>query len=171
MHSNMSLFREPDSQSLADKRCTTKVIDVLLHVLQQAADPRRDLNHPLTECMTLLAMLRAELNVAQGVLARIAVDQETLEGRLNTLLARCERHAGGSEDVSTHSNREASATVWDLVERSSMEAASLKHEYVGSEHLLLAIVRGADAGLSAVLSASGITYEGCREAIVEILRA
>lgn len=169
------LFSDPSFQSLAVKRCTTKVIDVLLLVLQRAADRTRLLNHPFTESMTLSIMLRSEINVAQVALKEMEVDLESLEQRLDRLLDQCDRVACRSqeqvdEDLS-HSYREVSATIWDLVERGKQEAAKLRHDYVGTEHLLLAIIRTADASLSSILAHSGITYEVAQEAILNILHS
>jgi ATP-dependent Clp protease ATP-binding subunit ClpA len=167
------LFSDPTFQSLAENRCTTKAIDVLLQVLQQAADRTRLLNHPFTESMTLLTMLRSEINVAQATLKEMKVDLKELEKRLDRLLDRCDRVVFHSqeqvdEDLA-HSYQEASATIWDLVRRSKHEAAALRHDYVGTEHLLLAILRTADAGLSSNLADLGVTYEVAQNAILDLL--
>jgi ATP-dependent Clp protease ATP-binding subunit ClpC len=167
------LFSEPTFQALTEKRCTTTVIDVFLQVLQGAAGRARLLNHPFTESMTLLTMIRSEANVAQSALKDMKVDLVSLEQRLERLLEEPHRLVFRSqeqvdEDLA-HSYQEASATIWDLVERGKQEAATLRHDYVGTEHLLLAIIRTADASLSPILAHSGVTYEMSRAAILNIL--
>jgi len=167
------LFSDPTFDSLAEKRCTTKVIDVLLQVRQETADRTRLLNHPFIESMTLLTMLRSEINVAQAGLEEMEVDLRGLEKRLDRLLDRCDRvvfqcQEQVDEDLA-HSRQEASATIRDLVERGKKEAAALRHDYVGTEHLLLAIIRTGDASLSSVLADSGITWEVAQNAILKVL--
>jgi len=173
MFFNARLFTNPTFQSLAKKGCTTTVIDLLLQVLQLAADRTRLLNHPLTESMTLLTMLRSEINVAQEVLKYMKVDLEGLEQRLDELLEQCGRDvlAAGelAEEDLAHSHREVTATIWELVEWSRQEAAALRYDYIGTEHLLLAIIRTADASLSSILADSGVTYEVAQNAILKLL--
>jgi hypothetical protein len=108
------LFSDPFFQSLAEKRCTTKVIDVLLQVRQEAGDRTRLLNHPFAESLTLLTLLRSEINVAQAALKEMKVDSEGLGRRLDRLLDRCDRVVFRSqeqvdEDLA-HSYQEVSAT-------------------------------------------------------------
>lgn len=163
----------PSFQLLAKKRCTTKVIDVLLQVHRQARDGTLLLNHPFTESMILLIMLRSEINVAQSVLKTMEVDLRGLEERLDRLLDQCDRvvcrpQEQADEDL-THSYQEASATILDSIERGKQEAAIRKHDYVGTEHLLLAIIRAADASLSSILAEAGVTYEAAQNAIRKLL--
>jgi ATP-dependent Clp protease ATP-binding subunit ClpC len=164
---------DPRCQALARDRCTTKAIDALLATLKQADDGTRLLNHPLTECLVLLTLLRSEINVAQAVLANMNVDVHGLAARLEGLLDQHDQAAsrpeGHAADDLAHFRREAAATVRDLVERGKQEAAVLGHDYVGTEHLLLAIIRTNDSSLSPVLAHSGITYGAARHAVRKVL--
>jgi ATP-dependent Clp protease ATP-binding subunit ClpA len=168
-------FSDPIYQSLAQNRCTTKVIDVLLQVFQRATDETRLLNHPFTVSMTLLTILRSEINVAQTALNRMGVDLGRLDRRLAGLLHECDEVVFRSpeqvsEDVA-HSYQEASATIWDLLERAKQEAAILRNDWVGTEHLLLAIICMADASLLAILSEANISYKLAIHAIRKALQA
>ena len=49
------------------------------------------------------------------------------------------------------------------------EASELGHDYVGSEHLVLAVVRSADPSLAALLQQHGIGHEAVKEAVVKLL--
>ena len=166
-------FSDPIFQSLVSKRCTTKVIDVLLQVLQQAADRTRLLNHPFTESLALLTLLRSEINVAQAALKEMQVDSEGLGRRLDRLLNRCDRVNYRSQeqvaDDLAHSYQEVAATIWDLVERGKREAGTLGNDWVGTEHLLLAIIQTADACLSSILAGAGVSLEAARRAIHKVL--
>ena len=50
------------------------------------------------------------------------------------------------------------------------EAVRLHHEYVGTEHLLLATIRRACPRLREVLQEHGITYVRVKAPIIEVLR-
>ena len=49
------------------------------------------------------------------------------------------------------------------------EAAHLSHNYVGSEHLLLAAIQMADPRLGAVLEKYAVTYERAKATILQLL--
>ena len=49
------------------------------------------------------------------------------------------------------------------------EARELRHNYLGTEHILLGILRGEEGGAWEVLSAAGVDAAGVREAIVAII--
>lgn len=51
----------------------------------------------------------------------------------------------------------------DFLAAARTEAARLQHDYVGTEHLLLALVQGADPSLQAILAAFSATPEQLRE--------
>ena len=52
---------------------------------------------------------------------------------------------------------------------SQQEARSLRHGYIGTEHLLLGLLREADGVAGQALHAAGITEEAARQRIVEII--
>lgn len=49
------------------------------------------------------------------------------------------------------------------------EAGMMKHSYVGTEHLLLAMLRDADGLASSALHSSGITYEIVRKGVMQLI--
>jgi ATP-dependent Clp protease ATP-binding subunit ClpC len=57
-----------------------------------------------------------------------------------------------------------------VLENAAVEARNMSHKYVGTEHLLLALIKDAESSASATLSAKGVTYEGVREEIHEVLK-
>jgi hypothetical protein len=57
-----------------------------------------------------------------------------------------------------------------LLSQAQSEAKELGHDYIGSEHLVLAIVKLADPTLGNLLRDCGVTHERVREAVVDILR-
>jgi Clp amino terminal domain, pathogenicity island component len=62
----------------------------------------------------------------------------------------------------------------DLLEpllcQAEQEAKELGHNYVGSEHLVLAIVKLSDPALRTLLERHGVSYERVREAVVGLLQ-
>jgi ATP-dependent Clp protease ATP-binding subunit ClpA len=175
MHFDLHSLSDPTFQSLAERRCTTKVIDLLLRLLRLSAKGTRLLNHPLVEILTLRLLLRSEGNVAQAALTDMGIDLPVLLRRLDRLLGRRERVSSPAQvpdgEDWAHSRREASATVWDLVRRGEREAAAMGNDWVGTEHVFIAIVRGADASLLSVLTDAGIAYGDVRAAILRVLQA
>jgi hypothetical protein len=56
-----------------------------------------------------------------------------------------------------------------FLDRATEEARQLEHGWVGTEHLLLAIVSGADSELSAVLSDCAVTHGAVKATVQRIL--
>jgi ATP-dependent Clp protease ATP-binding subunit ClpA len=57
-----------------------------------------------------------------------------------------------------------------VIRQAEHEANELGHNYVGSEHLVLALVKLADPLLATLLKQHGVTYEKVREAVVRLLQ-
>ena len=57
-----------------------------------------------------------------------------------------------------------------LFRQAKDEAQELGHDYIGSEHLVLAIVKLADPTLQTLLRECGVTHERVKEAVVALLR-
>ena len=61
------------------------------------------------------------------------------------------------------------ALLEPLLRQAEREANGLGHNYVGSEHLVLAIVQLADPALRALLQQHGVSHEQVKEAVVSLL--
>ncbi len=61
------------------------------------------------------------------------------------------------------------ALLEPLLQTAEREALDLSHTWIGSEHLLLAVVRLADPALSQILHQHGVEYSKVREAVQSIL--
>jgi ATP-dependent Clp protease ATP-binding subunit ClpA len=66
---------------------------------------------------------------------------------------------------------EFDALLESLLQRAEHEALALGHNYVGSEHLLLAVVRQACPLLSEVLLQREVDHARVREAVLSVLRS
>ena len=57
-----------------------------------------------------------------------------------------------------------------IVERAIEEARALRHNYVGTEHLLLGLLREPDSAAAQLLIAQGVKCDDVRAEIIELLR-
>jgi len=58
-----------------------------------------------------------------------------------------------------------------VVVRAEEEARGLKHDYVGTEHLLLGLLREEEGRAAGVLASLGVTFESARRQVVGIVGA
>jgi hypothetical protein len=82
---------------------------------------------------------------------------------------------GERERVARMGSRSSSEAALDrylqaLLDRADLEALGLRHNYLGTEHLLLAIIAGADHRLSSVLLRYDITHANVKNTVLELLR-
>ncbi len=56
-----------------------------------------------------------------------------------------------------------------LISMAGVEAKGLRHSYVGTEHILLAILRDGDGLASHALNNAGLNYERCRQGVIDEL--
>jgi ATP-dependent Clp protease ATP-binding subunit ClpA len=123
-----------------------------LQVLE-AADPRRG---PVVDAEDAAALDAVGIDVEE-VLRRF-------EERSGTAVrgASARRHGGGRLRWSKDAKK--------VLELSLREAIALTHDYIGTEHLLLALVRTGTPSLQAALAARGLEHSAVRAAVVEALR-
>jgi ATP-dependent Clp protease ATP-binding subunit ClpA len=63
------------------------------------------------------------------------------------------------------------ALLEPLLQQAEHEALELGHGYVGSEHLLLAVLRLADPALAGLLRRHSVDHARAREAVLAVLRS
>jgi hypothetical protein len=56
-----------------------------------------------------------------------------------------------------------------LLDRAAREARAMRHGYLGCEHLLLALIAGADGPLASLLLRHGVRYQDVKDAIFAVL--
>jgi ATP-dependent Clp protease ATP-binding subunit ClpA len=94
-------------------------------------------------------------------LASIGID-------LDEVVRRIDRHLGGRGGVRRRPRFGRDAKK--VLELALREAVALHHGYIGTEHLLLGLVRGGDRVVVDTLDALGITLRALRPAVVEATR-
>jgi len=131
--------------------------------------------------MTLWSLLLWERKVGRVALERAGIDIYDLARALDGLLE--EKEAGNPVAV----NQQGACVLvktgepyhyWDfeallepLLRQAEHEALALGHNYVGSEHLVLAIIRLADPLLTELLQKHAVVYDRVKEAILELLHS
>src|SRR5260370_40606914 len=112
----------------------------------------------------LLAMMSEGKGVGARVLNRLQVQPSDVRAQIETLHPAGEQPVGDGQLAMTQQGKAS-------IELAVQEARSLGHHYLGTEHLLLGLLRE-EAGLaSQVLLKSGITLEKARELVKQGLAA
>jgi len=93
-------------------------------------------------------------------LAAIGID-------LDEVVRRIDRHLGGAQRARRPRFSRAAKKVLEL---SLREAIALRHNYIGTEHLLLGLARSDDRVVSDTLTACGVERSSLRAAVAEALR-
>ena len=111
----------------------------------------------------LLGLLREGGGVAVPVLVKLHVDLDDLRRRTELLAGR-ERGAGPAGGDLPYTSQAKRA-----IEFAMKEAAALHHRFVGTEHLLLGLLRDERGGAAKVLLAVGVTLERARAEVLRLL--
>ena len=130
--------------------------------------------------LALWWLLMWERKVGLVALQRSGVDRFELARKLDLFLEETESEHpvayDRQRDVLVLVKTQEPYQGWDfetllepLLRQAEQEAQELGHTYVGSEHLVLAIVRMADPALRPLLQGHGVSYYRVREAVVELL--
>jgi ATP-dependent Clp protease ATP-binding subunit ClpA len=147
---------------MTDTTQTSRYTPRAQHVLRGGPDAARSLNHATagTEHF-LMAILDDPESVASQVLAE---SQVTRAGVETAALVVTPRGEAPPEGVIPLSPRAVTAVKGSLT-----VALELGHNYVGTEHLLLALVRDPDAVATRILAANGVSADQLRQRVVDTL--
>jgi ATP-dependent Clp protease ATP-binding subunit ClpC len=127
-----------------------------------AQDEARLLNHNFigTEHI-LLGLLRESDGVAAKALASLDVDLETVRQKVTETVGPGSAPPAGSPPFTPRSKK--------VLEQSLREAMQLGHSYIGTEHLLLGLVREGEGVGAKVLTSLGAGLEAVRERVIDLL--
>lgn len=131
-------------------------------VLTQAGEEARRLNHRFigTEHI-LLGLVTEEGGVAMRVLASLDVSAEQVRTAVERAVGRGSRPTFTQPTLTPRTKR--------VIELSVDEARRLGHHYIGTEHLLLGLVREGEGVAVDVLNRLGASPEKIREQVNQIL--
>lgn len=141
-----------------EDKYTPRLRQALILAAQEAIrfrSPSIDLEH------LLLGMVREGKGLATIALANLGVESFSLREAIERRLKPGEQPSRGEVEYSAEANR--------ALKLAAVEAEGLNCNYIGQEHVLLALLR-LDSGIVAeTLSQFDVTYELARSQVIEIL--
>ena len=131
-------------------------------VLTYAQEEAQQLNHNYigTEHI-LLGMVREEDGVAARVLVNLDVNLAKLRSAVEFVIGRGEKPSAGETGLTSRAKK--------VIELAIDEARNLGHNYIGTEHLLLGLLREGEGVAAGVLDSFGISIDRVRAEITKVL--
>ncbi|GAB5411194.1 MAG: ATP-dependent Clp protease ATP-binding subunit [Chlamydiales bacterium] len=110
----------------------------------------------------LLGLLKLGQGIAVNVLRNLNLDYDTV-------LAEVERLVGFGPEIQVYGDPALTGKVKKVFEFANEEAASLNHNYVGTEHLLLALLRQLDGVAAQILENLNVNLKDVRKEVLKEL--
>jgi ATP-dependent Clp protease ATP-binding subunit ClpC len=131
-------------------------------VLTIAQEEARNLNHSYigTEHI-LLGLVREDEGVAAKVLTNLGIGLGKVRSAVEFIIGRGEKPGSGETGLTPRAKK--------VIELAIDEARQMGHNYIGTEHLLLGLLREGEGVASSVLDSFGITLERARSEVTHIL--
>jgi ATP-dependent Clp protease ATP-binding subunit ClpC len=131
-------------------------------VLTIAQEEARNLNHNYigTEHI-LLGLVREDECVAAKVLMNLGIGLSKVRSAVEFIIGRGEKQSSGETGLTPRAKK--------VIELAIDEARQMGHNYIGTEHLLLGLLREGEGVASSVLDSFGITLERARAEVTHIL--
>ena len=138
--------------------------DRVRKVLQMAREEAARLHHEYvgTEHI-LLGLIREGEGVAAAVLTNLGVDLEEVQQKIEETVKKGKSAAAAGPELPYTSRAKK------VLELAMMEARELNHSYVGTEHLLLGLLREEKGIAAQVLTDAGVTLEQSRAETLRLL--
>lgn len=132
-------------------------------VIKLAKKEAQRLNHNYlgTEHI-LLGLLKLGQGIAVNVLRNLNIDYDTV-------LSEAERLVGFGPEIQVYGDPALTGKVKKVFEYANEEAVSLNHNYVGTEHLLLALLRQNDGVATQILENLSINLKEVRKEVLKEL--
>lgn len=132
-------------------------------VIKLAKKEAQRLNHNyLGTEHVLLGLLKLGQGIAVNVLRNLNIDYETV-------LSEVERLVGFGPEIQVYGDPALTGKVKKVFEYSNEEASALNHNYVGTEHLLLALLRQTDGVAAQILENLNINLKEVRKEVLKEL--
>jgi ATP-dependent Clp protease ATP-binding subunit ClpA len=113
----------------------------------------------------LLGLVQEGSGVAANVLKRLDVDLRKIRREVELIV----QHGPGGDDVSPAGRLPQTPRTKKVIEYAIEEARELNHNYVGTEHLLLGLLREQEGVAAQVLMNLGLELEDVREEVLNLL--
>src|SRR5207249_11566358 len=108
----------------------------------------------------LLGLVRDEDGVAASVLDHLNVEPDKVRSAIEFIIGRGDRMVMGEIGLTPRAKR--------VIELAVDEARRLNHHYIGTEHLLLGLVREGEGIAAGVLESLGVSREKVRSQVIEV---
>lgn len=132
-------------------------------VIKLAKKEAQRLNHNyLGTEHVLLGLLKLGQGIAVNVLRNLNLDYETIRNEV-------ERIVGFGPEIQVYGDPALTGKVKKVFEYANEEATNLNHNYVGTEHLLLALLRQTDGVAAQVLENLNVNLKEIRKEILKEL--
>ena len=134
-------------------------------VIKLAKKEAQRLNHNYlgTEHI-LMGLLKLGQGVAVNVLRNLNIDFETVRGEVEKLV-------GYGPEIQVYGDPALTGKVKKVFEYANEEAANLNHNYVGTEHLLLGLLRQSDGVAAHVLENLNVNLKEVRKEVLKELES
>jgi len=109
----------------------------------------------------LLGLVREEDGVAARVLASMGVDPPKVRGAIEFIIGRGDSSFVGEIGLTPRAKK--------VIELAVDEARRLNHHYIGTEHLLLGLVREGEGIAAGVLESMGVNLDRVRQAVIQVV--
>ena len=131
-------------------------------VLQYAQEEAQRFQHNYigTEHL-LLGLLRVEDSVATKVLENLGIELLKVRGAVEFIIGRGDRIVLGEIGLTPRAKK--------VIELAVDEARRMNHRYIGTEHLLLGMVREGEGIAAGVLESLGVRLEKVRTETIRVL--
>jgi hypothetical protein len=151
-------------QEFHDRGCVASLIQVIEQVPARAAVRRGScIQQSSAGLLILWSALRWERTYLIQTLERMGIDLWALTCDVDDSLRQSGKKAA---DPSREANREdLDSVLLNWIERAAMQAKALGYGYVGTEHLVLAMLASADSELAPIFDRRGLTYDALKQAI------
>src|SRR5262249_31290402 len=138
-------------------------------VIELAVDEARRLNHHYigTEHL-LLGLVREGEGIAAGVLESLGGNLE--RERIRTIQGRSQSGSVEMAGIAISSAPTDTEGIKKVLSLAEEEAHIFQHDYLGTEHLLLGLMRVSDGGAAKALSKLGVEPDKLREAVEFVVK-
>jgi len=109
----------------------------------------------------LLGLVRENKGIATHVLLNLGVERDKVRSTVESIIGRGDRIVVGEIGLTPRAKR--------VIELAVDEARRMNHSYIGTEHLLLGLVREGEGIAAEVLDGLGVTLEKARKQTVRLL--
>ena len=131
-------------------------------VLSLAQEEAQHFNHNYigTEHV-LLGLVREPEGVGTRVLISMGIDLSKIRSAVEFIIGRGEKPTAGDVGLTPRAKK--------VIELAVDEARQMSHQYIGTEHLLIGLLREGEGVAAGVLESLGVTLEKSRDATTKIL--